>query len=249
MNTLVGRAGAVLGLILFLSSPLRGEATPQPRLITVTGDAEVRVVPDEVVLTLGVETHDRDMSLAKSQNDERVKKLLAAAKDHKIEPKYVQTDYINIEPRYRGNCADSEFLGYFVRKTVVLTLKDVPQFESVLSDVLNAGANYVHGIRFRTTELRKYRDQARALAIKAAREKAEALAGELGQKVGKPHSIQESRNWWWSGYSSWWGGQWGGQTAQNVIQDSGGRGASEEGTLALGQITVNASVTVSFELE
>jgi hypothetical protein len=36
--------------------------------------------------------------------------------------------------------------------------------------------------------------------------------------------------------------------AQNVIQESGG-GAPEDGSLAPGQIRVNARVTVSFEME
>ena len=31
----------------------------QPGVITVTGEAEIRVVPDEVILTLGVETWDK----------------------------------------------------------------------------------------------------------------------------------------------------------------------------------------------
>jgi uncharacterized protein YggE len=163
-------------------------ASGQPRLITVTGDADVRVVPDEVILTLGVETWDKNMDIAKRQNDEIVTKVLALATDHGIAPEHIQTDYISIEPRYRndGYYEQRDFIGFFVHKTVVLTLRDLSSFEAVLSGALNAGVNYVHGIEFRTTELRKHRDEARALAIQAAQEKATALAGELGQKVGNP---------------------------------------------------------------
>ena len=246
------KAGVPLVLtVLLLCSSLGAKERSQPRLITTTGEAEVRVAPDEVVLTLGVETKDKDLAVAKGQNDELVKKVLAVAKEQGIASKYIQTDYINIEPRYdQGRYVEKDFLGYFVQKTVVFALKDVSKFEDVLSDVLKAGANYVHGIQFRTTELRKYRDQARALAIKAAREKAEALAGELGQKVGKPRAIQEGWSRWGCWYNSGgWGSRWGGQMAQNVIQDAGGRPSSEEGAVALGQITVSASITVTFEME
>ena len=45
------------------------EEKPEPRLITVTGDAEVRVVPDEVMLTLGVETWNKELNAAKQEND------------------------------------------------------------------------------------------------------------------------------------------------------------------------------------
>ena len=56
-------------------------ATAAPPLgkITVSGQAEVRVVPDEVVVTLGVETNDLSLAVARAQNDEIVAKALQAA--------------------------------------------------------------------------------------------------------------------------------------------------------------------------
>jgi len=220
-----------------------------PRLITVTGDAEVRVVPDEVILALGIETWDKDLGTAKSQNDERLKTVLALVQGLGVESRHIQTEHISIEPRYRDSYEKRDFIGYFVRKTVVVTLKDISKFETLLSSVLEGGANYVHGIEFRTTELRKHRDEARALAVKAAQEKAIALAAELGQKVGQPHKIQEEQSDWWSSYGVWWGARWGGAMAQNVIQNVGEGSAPVEGTLAPGQITVRARVSVSFTLQ
>jgi uncharacterized protein YggE len=220
-----------------------------PRLVTVTGEAVVNVVPDEVVLTLGVESSDKQLRRAKSLNDERVKQVLAAAEKLGIPAKDIQTDHISIEPRYRDSYEQRDFIGYFVRQTIVITLKDVSQFEDLLTDVLDAGANYVHGIQFRTTELRKYKDEARALAIKAAREKAVALAQELDQKVGKPYAIREDQEGWGSGYNSWWGSAGGLGMTQNVVQNAGNTGMEMDGALAPGQIGVTARVTVSFELE
>jgi len=68
---------------------------------------------------------------------------------------------MNIAPRYKDYWRKDEFIGYFVRKNISITLKDVSKFEQLLSNVLQAGVNYVHGIDFRTTELRKHRDEAR----------------------------------------------------------------------------------------
>lgn len=219
------------------------------RLITVTGEAEVNVVPDQVILTLGVETSNRQLRLAKSANDEIVKKVFAAAQARGVTVKDIQTDYISIEPRYRDSYEQRDFIGFFVRKTVVITLHDIAKFEDLLSDVLDAGANYVQGIQFRTTELRKYRDQARSLAIQAAREKAVAMAKELGQQVGQPAAIREEQNNWWSGYGAWWGGSYAGAMTQNVIQNADNAPVLAEGSWAPGQISVTARVTASFELE
>ncbi|MBI1877111.1 MAG: SIMPL domain-containing protein [Chloroflexi bacterium] len=238
-----------LALIFSLSAWTGNQLeSAEPGVITVTGEAEVRVVPDEVVLTLGVETWDEDLKYAKSQNDERVKAILAIAQGYGVEPRYIQTDHISIEPRYEDNYEKDGLIGYFVRKTIVITLKDIAKFDDLLTSVIEADLNYVHGIEFRTTELRKYRDEARALAIKAAREKASALAGELGQSIGKPRTIQEEQAGWWSWYNYWWGSRWSGGMSQNVVQEVNSNASVAEGTFAPGQISVNARVNVTFEL-
>ncbi len=63
--------------------------------------------------------------------------------------------------------------------------------EELVTKVLQAGVNYVHGIDFQTTEFKKYREQARNLALRAAKEKAEMMAGVLGQSAGAPIQINE----------------------------------------------------------
>jgi uncharacterized protein YggE len=129
-------------------------------------------------------------------------------------------------------------------------LGDISKFDDLLTDVIEDGANYVHGIEFRTTDLRKHRDQARSLAINAAREKAEALAKELGRQVGEPQSIQENHSGWWSGYGSgWWGSHWSGAQTQNVVQSIDIDSSLVQGSIAPGQIMVNAQVSVTFSLK
>ena len=248
---LVASAGCQLGGRLSPGSLVQGAPAAPPaqsRSITVSGSAEVRVVPDEVVLTVGVETWDKDINTAKSSNDHIVQRVLALAKDYGIEASHIQTDYVSIEPRYEDGYENRRFIGYFARKTIALTLRDVAQFEKLLSAVLTAGVNYVHGVEFRTTELRKYRDEARALAIRAAREKAQALAGELGQELGEPLTVREEQDSWWASYGAWWSYR-GGMAAQNVVQNAGGAGAWDAaGPTAPGQIAVSARVTVGYEL-
>ncbi|MCE5257426.1 MAG: SIMPL domain-containing protein [Chloroflexi bacterium] len=240
----------ILMLAGWVSVDASGTPSTTPRLVNVTGEAEVRVVPDEVVLTLGIETHDNQLTIAKGQNDAIVKKVLALADEFGITPQHIQTDYIDIEPRYAEGCYElCNPVGFVVHKSVVITLSDLARFEDLLSGVLDTGVNYVQGIEFRTTDLRKYRDEARALAIQAAQEKAVAMAGELDQTIGKPMSIQEQQSSWWSGYSAWWGSRWGSALTQNIIQEYQGTSLGVDSSVAPGQISVRASVSVSFEME
>ncbi len=245
-----GRGSVAFGVLFALAVP--GAYSGDPRTVSVSGEAEVKVVPDQVTLNLGVETWDRNLTLAKKQNDDRVRAVLAASKGLGVDAKNTQTDFISVETTYDGSRGRNILTGYFVRKSIVITLKETARFEALLSATLEAGANHLHGVDFRTSELRKYRDQARALAIKAAKEKATALAKELGQSIGKPQSIQENGSWWYSSHSSGWVPRYGGMMqVQNASVGGGGRGdpSSEDSTVALGQISVRAGTQVTFILE
>jgi uncharacterized protein YggE len=226
-------------------------AQSTPPSVDVTAAAEVKVVPDEVLILFGIETSNIKLADAKADNDNRVKRLLAITQQMKIDPKFVQTDFITIEPWEHEVLVNNDRvtrLEYRVRKKVAVTLREVPRFEDLLSRALEAGVNYVHGVEFRTTELRKHRDRAREMAIQAAREKAELLAGQLGRHVGEAQRISEYGGSWYSSYN-WWGGGYGGYAnVQAQISSQSGNSAYGEGTLALGQITVTASVNVSFML-
>ncbi len=233
-------------LALLLTAPAAAAEQRDLRLVTVAGEADVKVAPDEVVITVGIETPNKDLNLARSQNSERVKRLTSLAAEFHIDPKDIGTNQITLEPRYDYNNGRNDFRDYLARRTVSLTLKDLSRFEGLLAAMLKAGVTSIQGAQFCTSALRKYKDQARSLAIKAAQEKARDLAKELGQKIGRPHTIQEDQVGW-----SFWDGGFGrasyGNAVQNVVSNSGE--GPQGATPAVGQISITARVTVSFELE
>lgn len=246
---MVMAAIAVLALLALVAWTEQPDCAPETRTVRARGEAEVRVVPDEVMLTLGVLTWNKVLDVARDENDAIVRRLLAETGNMGIPAEHVQTDYLSVEPRYRDDYYEKrDFVGFFVYKAVAIRLRDLAKFEELLSRALDAGVNYVLGVDFRTTELRKYRDEARALAVKAAQEKAGALAAGLGQTLGKPLAVEEEQSGWWSGYGSWWGRRWGGAMSQNVVQEFAGEALGVDSAVAPGQISVRASVAVSFGL-
>jgi uncharacterized protein YggE len=225
-------------LLISLSIAVCAQDKQEPRLITVVGQAEVNVAPDEVVFDLTVLTINKDLRTAKAQTDDRLRKVIELTRKYKVLAKDVQTDYIKLEPRYRGNDESRLFLGYSVRKDLLFTLRDVTQAEELLSELVESGVSRLNGIRFQTSELRKHRDQARAMAIQAAQQKAIALTAQIGQKIGKAFSIEEEAPVQRLAY-------------QNAMSNATGfseESTESQGTLALGQIKVVATVTVKFEL-
>jgi hypothetical protein len=239
----------------------RQEAPPQ---INVSGSAEVKVAPDEVDLSVGVETRNESLEEAKRQNDQRISKALEFLQRNGVKDKEVQTDYISIEPVYDPTAGIDPRTGlplpgydkhkalvepayYLVRKSIGLKLIDLSKFDMILSGLVSNGVNHVQRTEFRTSELRKHKDKARAMAVQAAKEKAEAMAAQLGVKLGKPYNINVNDWSGWSPQASW--GLGGGGGYQNVSQNVGGPTAENGPTIAVGQISVSANVSVSFLIE
>jgi len=219
--------------------------------INVSGSAEIKAVPDEVDISTGVETRDGQLSAATQQNGERVARALAFLKGVGISDKDIQTASLEVQPDFGSDDSRVEPRFYRVRKSIEVKLKDVTKMEGVLTGLLTNGVNSIYDVQFKTTDLRKYRDQARQMAIKAAKEKADAMCAELDIKRGKPVSINAQD---YGGYYVWPGGPWGWRNGgmnmnsfQNAAQTVGDGAAA--GSVAIGQISVSATVNVSFAIE
>jgi uncharacterized protein YggE len=103
--------------------------------------------------------------------------------------------------------------------------------------VLKAGVTRLSNVEFRDSKIRQHRDQARAMAIRAAQEKARLLAGQIGQSIGPAYSIVES------GVNPY------ANVTQNAVGVAGRTSNDDmESAIAPGSISVSAQVTVSFKL-
>ena len=215
------------------------DATDKP-LITVSGQGEVLVVPDEVVFNLSATTVDKNLSIAQQKTDEVVRNVIALARKYGVPATQIQTGHISLEERFSDEEATRKprvFIGYAVSKSIAIILRDVSKAENLLGELFRTGITRISSVDFRTTQDRKFRDQARAMAMKSAQEKARAMAQEIGQGIGKAFTINE----------------------EGIVRPSpanmssfyipGGSGADPSSAIALGQITITARVTVSFELK
>ena len=232
-------------LVTLTSLSAFAETKEIDRTISVSGEAVVMVVPNQAVVTIGVETFDSKLEVASSTNDRVAKKLIQEWKSLGIADANIQTSGVSVEISY---LRDSDRVrrtieGYEVSRSWTVITDNAAMAEKVISTSLANGANSVSEVEFRTTELRKYRDQARVTAIKAAREKADLIASQLGASVGPPRSIGETTNYYSpSRYNR-------AAMSQNVTSyASDDAPADIGGAVAPGQIAVRASVSVVFDL-
>lgn len=216
-----------------------GKETDQARQVSVNGEAIVYVTPDKVLLNFGVYSENKVLKKAVTENNEIIGKVNAVVRGHKVEEKDIQTGRLNVGTTNTGY-PDYKFTGYSVSNEMVVTVYDVEIVEQLVLDLFDAGVNNLRGITFQTTELQKYRSQARTMAVEAAHKKAVEMTGVLGQEPGKAISIVEGV---YSSYSPSL------QTQNMMVQEESAYRDVESDIISLGQIPISASVSVVFEIE
>jgi uncharacterized protein YggE len=226
--------------IVLMLCVLAGLAMAEDRLpskvVRVVGTSEVKVVPDRAVIEVGVEKQDPSASAAKHAEDAASRRILTTLRGNGIDEKDIQTTFLSLQPQ--SYTRKGVKVSYFVAaQTLTITVRDLPRLDTLLEALIKAGGNRIDSIGYETSDLRKYRDQARDLAVKAAKEKAGALAKALGQDIGKAQSIEEIPE---SQYA---------YSTANSLYEYDKRTRSPGPSVAVGQNSISASVMVSFELD
>ncbi|WP_299701201.1 SIMPL domain-containing protein [uncultured Pontibacter sp.] len=230
-----------IALFVMVAGLLQVQAQQQvlPPLISVNGIGEVKLPPDEVVISLGVEMREKTLEQARKQTDSKAAAIIAYLRKQGVDAKDIQTSYVNLQPIYSSNQfgkAEPDF--YMAQKTMTVVIKKLDKFDALLSGLYENGVNRIDDIAFRVSNIEKHQVEARKRAVADAKQKANALTNELGAKVGKVYSISEhtpiiSPRMDYA------------KVAMDMEMAQGGGGPS----IAGGQVTVTSNVNVSFVIE
>lgn len=239
-------AALAFSLLAVLPAAVSAGDAPEPATIATSGGAEIRVPADLADLYFEVSVRHADLAAARKKQAERANKVLAALRDAGVADKDLQTAQVNVAATYAENRhGETAAVNYYeVTQGIYCTLHDVKKVADLTAAVLLAGATAVHDAELRTSERRKYRDEARVQAVRAAREKAVAMATELGAKVGKPYKITEGDSE--SGTSNY------SASKMHATEASSSEASDREETrevFAPGLLTISATVNVTFCLE
>jgi len=236
------------------SLSISAQTTPS---VSVIGEAQMKVSPDQVVFTFEIVTANKDLAVAKRENDARSAKTLTATKAFQIDNEDIQTASLTISPKYTGDKVPRGaqlLIGYEVTKRIFITLRDLEKIDSFLAKAIEAGVNRVVSISIENSQMQKFQEQVRTMAVKNALNKAQAYAAQLGQTIGKAYVIREEGADT-PGYSSGFGSGSGNGTGDgDGWGDPAGRIATPTNpfvsqiTFALGQIVIEEKVYVTFEL-
>lgn len=204
-------------------------------LISVDGEGEIKVSPDEVTINFGIETRAGTAQEASAETNQKVRDILEFLEKQGIEPKYINTDFVRLHPQidYQNN----RVVEYSATQSIKVLLKDINDYGKIMTGLLENGINTIYNVEFGSSKFEDYKAQARAKAVKAAKEKAAAMAKEIGQSIGKAHYIDEVSEQAIPFYKN--------RMAMAEMADSSSEGPS----IAPGEMSIKANVRVSFVLE
>lgn len=118
-----------------------------------------------------------------------------------VNKKDITTSQYALQPRYESSncvygsskpCPPPAIVGYTVRQTVYVKVRDFKLISTLLSGVVTNGANSVSNLQFTIDDDTALENTARIAAIKKAQGKAESVAKAGGFKLGRLLEIQEN---------------------------------------------------------
>ncbi len=201
-NWMPAFAGMTVVLALCFITPAHAADLAAVRSITVTGQSERKVVPDEAHLNVNLNSLAQKLPEAKAEHDKKLKQLLDIVEKAGISEKKVKTGYASSEPQYDYANNQRVFKGYRVQTQLDITVSPIDKVAALMESLTNAGfekgASTEWGnllsVSYGVAEPEKIRDAMLADAISNARAKAENMAKAAGASIGAVQQIQEGNS-------------------------------------------------------
>jgi uncharacterized protein YggE len=154
--------------------------------LSVSGHAELKVAPDQVVIDLGVSTIGASADEAMADNNASMQAVLEALRELRLDPK---TRQFRIQPLWapRPGKASPEWQptisGYKVDNSIVVQSSDLGLSGAIIGRATAAGANHINSVSFGLAQPRQHREAAIVAATENATRDARSLAAAAGQKL------------------------------------------------------------------
>lgn len=225
----------LLILSLLLITVANAQEVKQVPQISVTGEGEIKVVPDQAVITATVETKGNVAKEVKKQNDQQIESVLKLIKKMNLAPADYKTQRVSLNPQYDY---EKKKTTYNASQTIEILVRDLSKYDQLMEGLVDQGVNRIDNVVFQSSSLARYQSEARKMAMKDAKMKAEDYVSVLGQKVGKAMVISDN--------SQSYNPQ---PIYARLMKTEMSDVVSPRETLAVGEIKITANVSVSFLLE
>ena len=203
-------------------------------MITVNGEGKVKVTPDQVGITVSVESKGAKAAEVKKSNDTKIDGVLKFIKKMGIAKEDFQTTRVSLNDQYDY---EKKKHNYVAVQSIQILIKDLAKYDEIMEGLVDSGINNIGNIDFQSSKILMHKSEARKLAIQNAKAKAQDYVSALGQKMGAAYTIVDNSQ---DNYPRPRYEMMAMKMADGIL------GGNE--TLAAGEIEVTANVSVSFVL-
>lgn len=148
-------------------------------VIRVIGEGKADAVPNRAEITIGVKTEDKQLEAAQKKNAVIISKITNELNKLGISNDQIQTVNYVVFPQYDFVEGKQVFRDYAVEHLLRININEINKIGLVVDKAVEAGANIISGINFTTSEYEQFEQQALAIAVINAYQKAEAIARTL----------------------------------------------------------------------
>lgn len=206
---------------------------------SVNGEGKANIKPDSATVSVGVQAQGSTAKLAQDQMNQNINKVIEAVKSLDIKSEDIKTENYNVYPnqdvRALSPGEPQKITGYSANTNITIKVRDIAKANQVLDAATSAGANQVGGVSFEAEDKTAAENEARAMAVKSAKEKAEQTANIAGFKLGRLINYSEGFN--------------GREMPLSMDSKfSQGRGGGEQTNLEPGSEEVSVTVNLSYEI-
>jgi uncharacterized protein YggE len=183
--------------------------SPDGALLNVTVEGRSERTPDLATFNAGVLTQAKTAAEALAANSTRMEATVASLKRAGIAERDLQTSTLNLQPQYfypqrerpvrqpDGSIIEGpepgppRIIGYEARNSLTVRVRRISEMGRVIDALVAAGANQVDGPFFSLERTEVAADEARANALRTARQRAELYAREAGFRAARLLTITE----------------------------------------------------------
>lgn len=151
------------------------------RIMTLTGQGQVSVVPNIAIIRLGVQTMGENLLTVQSENARKSQAIIQVLKNMGVTD--IKTFQYTIDRVFDYENGEQIDRGYSVRNIYEIRTNNMDMVGVIIDAAVKAGANVVDFISFDVSDKEYYYKQALNLATMNAIQKSKSLASTLGITV------------------------------------------------------------------
>lgn len=193
-------AGAIFIAVIKLAGPfplsVSQTTTNKQATFDVTGEGQAVSAPDRATLNLGISENGTSVKDVQDKGNQVINTITKDLTGMGIDSADIKTTNYNLYPQYSYQNGSQQINGYSLNISLEINIKDFTKIGQAIDTATKDGSNQVGGISFSLSDAKKHdlEDQARALAIQQAKQKAQSLSSLASVRLGKIVNITESEN-------------------------------------------------------